>query len=116
MRPSIKRRDFLLTLSSFTAYNAIACPLITTNDLPTKDKQFNLRLRPHHINDVLDSRIFDLFEIESDCIMTTRAYLGLVNEKTPGIERICTHPKEDPEARLEGLTAGLVKLGIRQAG
>ena len=67
-------------------------------------------------NDVLDSRLFDLFEIDPDCIMTTRAYLGLVNEKTPGIERICTHPKEDPEARLEGLTAGLVKLGIRQAG
>jgi hypothetical protein len=190
MRSSIKRRDFLVTLSGFTAFNAIAGPLLTTNDQPMNKVQFDLRLRPHHIidiitdhgkdvqyephpyghsqhivaprllsdldlkimlvleaddickgcmhllpdgkckdvlaqltpspskqayNDVLDSRLFDLLEIDPDSIMTTRAYLAKVNELIPGIERICTHPKEVQEERLDGLVAGLVKLGIRLA-
>ena len=64
-------------------------------------------------NDVLDSRLFDLLEINPNCIMTTRKYLELIDAKTPGIEKICTHPKEDPEERLEGLIKGLIMLDIR---
>jgi hypothetical protein len=64
-------------------------------------------------NDVLDCRLLDYLSLDQNCILTTRRYLELVNEKTPGIEKICTHPKEDPEERLAGLIDGLVKLGIR---
>lgn len=66
-------------------------------------------------NDVLDCRLFDHFSLDPDCILTTRKYLEIVNENTPGIEKICTHPKEDPEERLIGLCIGLFKLGIKNA-
>jgi len=65
-------------------------------------------------NDVLDSRLFDYLSIEVDSVMTSREFLEMVNERVPGIEKICTHPKEDQEKRLTGLIDGLVKLGIRE--
>jgi len=65
-------------------------------------------------NDVLDCRLFDYLSIEVDSVMTTRNYLILVNKKVPGIEKICTHPKEDQEMRLNGLINGLIKLGVRE--
>lgn len=64
-------------------------------------------------NDVLDSRIFDLLALEPGTILTFREYLVKVNEKTPGIESICTHPKEKMDERLNGLINGLKKLGVR---
>jgi hypothetical protein len=169
-------------------YNAFASPLVTTYNNIMKEQQFNLKLRPHHIidiitdhgrnvqyephpyghsqyivapkllsnldlniklvfeaddictgckhlmpdskcndvlaqikpsplkqayNDVLDSRLFDYLAINPNCIMTAYKYLELINEKTPGIEKICTHPKEDMEERSAGLIKGLIKLGIR---
>jgi hypothetical protein len=63
-------------------------------------------------NDVLDSRIFDCLSIDPGIVLTTHKYLELINDKTPGIEEICTHPKENKEERLRGLTNGLVKLGF----
>lgn len=66
-------------------------------------------------NDVLDCRLFDHFAIEPNTVMTLRRYLEIVNENVPGIERICTHPKEDEEERLQGLISGLNKLGVRAA-
>jgi len=66
-------------------------------------------------NDVLDSRIFDLLAIEPGTILTFREYLVKVNEHTPGIEYICTHPKEKMDERLSGLINGLIKLGVRSA-
>jgi len=38
----------------------------------------------------------------------------MVNQKVPGVEKICTHPKEDQEKRLTGLIDGLIKMGIRE--
>jgi hypothetical protein len=64
-------------------------------------------------NDVLDCRLFDHFSLAPDCIVSVRKYFEIVNTSTPGIERICTHPKESPEKRLTGLINGLVKSGIR---
>lgn len=63
-------------------------------------------------NDVLDCRLFDYLSIEVNSVLTTRKYLEIVNEKVPGIEKICTHPKENQEERLNGLIDGLMKLGI----
>lgn len=65
-------------------------------------------------NDVLDSRLFDDLSIEPDSVITTREYLKAVNKKVPGIEKICTHPKENQQERLNGLVSGLIKLGFRQ--
>ena len=65
-------------------------------------------------NDVLDCRLLDFLEIEIDSVMTVRDYLGIVNKKVPGIEEICTHPKENKEERLQGLIAGLTRLEIRE--
>jgi len=64
-------------------------------------------------NDVLDCRLLDLLGIEINSVMTVRAYLDIVNGQVPGIEAMCTHPKEDQAERLAGLAEGLVKLGIR---
>lgn len=64
-------------------------------------------------NDVLDSRIFDDLSLEPDTVTTTREYLETVNNKLPGIEKICTHPKEDQQDRLNGLVSGLIRLGLR---
>jgi hypothetical protein len=66
-------------------------------------------------NDVLDCRLLDYLNIELDSVMTVREYLNIVNSKVPGIEKICTHFKEDPEKRLSRMTKGLIKLGIREA-
>ena len=66
-------------------------------------------------NDVLDSRLFDDLSIEPDSVITSREYLEAVNKKVPGIEKICTHPKENQQERLNGLLSGLIKLGLRQS-
>ena len=66
-------------------------------------------------NDVLDSRLFDDLSIAPNSVITTRKYLEAVNKKVPGIEKICTHPKENQKERLNGLIDGLTKLGIRES-
>lgn len=63
-------------------------------------------------NDALDNRLFDLLSLSPGAILTTREFLKKVRDKTPGIEKICTHPKENMEERLQGIINGLVKLGI----
>jgi hypothetical protein len=65
-------------------------------------------------NDVLDCRLFDYLSIKVNSVMTIRKYLEIVNERVPGIEEICTHPKESRQERLQGLVNGLAKLGVRQ--
>ncbi|HPG39985.1 MAG TPA: DUF1284 domain-containing protein [bacterium] len=65
-------------------------------------------------NDVLDARVLDCFALKPDTEMTFRDYLVIVNAHVPGIEEICTHPKENRQERLQGLVAGLVKLGVRE--
>jgi hypothetical protein len=66
-------------------------------------------------NDVLDSHLFDDLSIVPGTVTTTRSFLEVVNEKVPGIEKICTHPKENEEERLKGLINGLTMLGLRIA-
>jgi len=65
-------------------------------------------------NDVLDSRLFDDLTIEPNSEITTHEFLKAVNKKVPGIEKICTHPKENQQERLNGLVSGLIKLGVRK--
>jgi hypothetical protein len=65
-------------------------------------------------NDVLDSKIFDDLSIEPGSVITSREFFKTVNSKVPGIEKICTHPKENQQERLNGLVSGLIKLGVRE--
>lgn len=67
----------------------------------------------HAYNEVLDCRVLDDLGIRPDATMTLREYLVRVDRRVPGLERICTHPKEDERQRLASLTAGLAKLGVR---
>lgn len=66
-------------------------------------------------NDVLDSRLFDDLSMMPGTETTTRAFLEAVNAKVPGIEKICTHPKENQDERLKGLIDGLTRVGVRPA-
>ncbi len=66
-------------------------------------------------NDILDSRLFDHFRLEPGTVITFHRYLEILNNHTPGLEKICTHPKEDQEKRLKGLINGLARLGRRNS-
>jgi hypothetical protein len=65
-------------------------------------------------NDGLDARLFPHLQIRPGARMTVREFLEKLNAHTPGIEKICTHPGESQERRLEGLAKGLASLGIRR--
>jgi hypothetical protein len=63
-------------------------------------------------NDALDIKVLQFLDLKEGTQLTVRQYLQIVNAKLEGIEKICTHPKEDENYRLEGLRKGLQKLGI----
>jgi hypothetical protein len=65
-------------------------------------------------NDELDRRLFSALGMRPGEEMTVRAFLEKVNEHTPGIEKMCTHPGEQEAYRLAGLEQGLKRLGIRK--
>ena len=64
-------------------------------------------------NDALDGELFAYFGMRPGTRMGLREFLGRLNAHTPGIEKVCTHPGELEEHRLDGLVKGLVRLGIR---
>jgi len=72
------------------------------DDKPSKQKY----------NDSLDQKILVYLNLSDGAQLTAREYLMCVNSKLDGIEKICTHPKEEERYRLEGLSLGLKKLGI----
>ena len=74
----------------------------------------SISLSKQAYNDVLDFRLLDFLSIEINSMITIRKYLQTVNKKIPDIVKICTHPKENQDERLIGLTNGLIKLGIGQ--
>lgn len=63
-------------------------------------------------NDALDLKVLQFLDLKEGMQLTIRQYLQIVNSKLEGIEKVCTHPKEDENYRLEGLRKGLQKLGI----
>jgi hypothetical protein len=64
-------------------------------------------------NDALDGKLFAYLGMEPAARMTVRAFLEKVSRRTPGIEKICTHPGEQESERLKGLEEGLTRLGVR---
>jgi hypothetical protein len=65
-------------------------------------------------NDNLDRRLLAYLGMEAGVTMTVHAFFEVVNARVPGIEKICTHPKEAQQQRLAGIVKGLEKLGIRK--
>jgi len=65
-------------------------------------------------NDQLDRRLLEHLDIRDGSVMTVRRYLEIVDKKVPGLEKICSHPKEDEKQRLNGLVQGLKTLGVRR--
>jgi hypothetical protein len=63
-------------------------------------------------NDTLDQRLFAYLEMPPGCVLTLRNFLEAVNDKVPGFELLCTHPKESTQYRLDGLRQGLRMLGF----
>ena len=75
--------------------------------------QLNPPISKQTYNDDLDRRLLAYLGLTACTVMTVREYLTIINDHVPGIEQLCTHPKEDRQARVDGLTRGLQKLGIR---
>jgi len=65
-------------------------------------------------NDSLDRKLFPYLGLKENSVITFQGFLKIVNQKTPGIEEICSHPKEEKSYRLEGMIKGLQKTGIRK--
>jgi len=63
-------------------------------------------------NDDLDRRLLDYLGIVPGEVLSVRAFLQSVAAHVPGIEGVCSHPHEEPQARLAALREGLAKLGI----
>ncbi len=66
-------------------------------------------------NDDLDRRLFAYLHMRSGTATTVHTFFELVNRHIPGIEKVCTHPKEDQQRRLAGMVKGLQMLGFRKA-
>ena len=90
------------------------CKHLTSNGLCDDVlSQTDPPLSKQEYNDALDHRLFDYLGFAPGTVMTILQYLEIVDKKVPGIEEICTHPREDQRQRLDGLIQGLIKLGIR---
>jgi hypothetical protein len=63
-------------------------------------------------NDALDGSLFPYLGMQPGTRLSMREFLGRLQEHIPGIEQICTHPGEEQADRLQGLEAGLERLGI----
>ena len=63
-------------------------------------------------NDTLDRKVLEYLDLQEGTKLNLREYLNIVKDKLDGIEKVCTHPKEDEKYRLDGLKRGLLKLGV----
>ncbi|NQU88458.1 MAG: DUF1284 domain-containing protein [Mariniphaga sp.] len=75
--------------------------------------QLEVPISKQDYNVKLDLKLLPYFGLKENTILTFKEYLKIVNDKVPGIEEICTHPKEDKNNRLEGLIKGIQKIGIK---
>jgi hypothetical protein len=94
--------DICIPCTKLNADSICVDVLPQCDDKPSKQKY----------NDSLDQKVLVYLDLGEGAQLTVREYLMCVNSKLNGIEKICTHPKEDERYRLEGLFVGLKKLGI----
>lgn len=94
--------DICIPCTKLNADSICVDVLPQCDDKPSKQKY----------NDSLDRKLLVYLNLNEGVQITVREYLICVNSKLDGIEKICTHPKEDESYRLAGLMMGLEKLGI----
>ena len=61
-------------------------------------------------NDRLDTRLFDYLKMKEGEVMELPAFLKKIENKIPGIEKICTHPKRDEAEKLNSIKKGVELL------
>lgn len=66
-------------------------------------------------NDRLDRAVMAHLGLREGQTLTVRVYLQHVSDHLYDLERICSHPGEDPRERQRRLLAGLRKCGINHA-
>jgi len=74
--------------------------------------QLDVPVSKQEYNDDLDKRILDYLKIEPDTIIRISEYLRIIASDLDNIADICTHPREDPEYRRNGLKNGFKMLKI----
>lgn len=94
--------DICMPCTKLNANSICVDILPQCDDKPSKQKY----------NDSLDQKVLNYLNLKEGSQLTVREYLNCVNDKLNGIEKICTHPKEEESYRLAGLKMGLKKLGI----
>jgi hypothetical protein len=94
--------DICIPCTKLNADSICVDVLPQCDDKPSKQKY----------NDELDCKVLIYLDLNEGTQLTVREFLNYVNGKLNGIEKICTHPKEDERYRLAGLKMGLKKLGI----
>lgn len=63
-------------------------------------------------NDSLDAKLMQFLGLEENTVMPIRNFLMIIDERLEEIVPLCTHPKEEPGYRKNGLRKGLDILGI----
>lgn len=78
--------------------------------------QLDTPVSKQEYNDELDRKILDHLKIAENSILKIDDFLRMIDGDIDNIVNICTHPKEDPEYRRNGLVKGFKILGITMAG
>ena len=76
--------------------------------------QLEVPISKQAYNDALDAKLFSYFGMEPGTRMKVGEFLAGLNARTPGVEKLCTHPGEEEMYRLDGLERGLIGLGFRR--
>jgi hypothetical protein len=63
-------------------------------------------------NDDLDRRVLAHLGLAAGQVLTVRAFAAQVLDHLQDLEQVCSHPGEDPAARLDHLRHGLQKMGL----
>jgi hypothetical protein len=63
-------------------------------------------------NDALDRQVLAHLGLHEGQVLTVRRFAETVLERLTGLEQVCSHPGEQPVARLRHLRHGLQKLGL----
>lgn len=63
-------------------------------------------------NDGIDRRVLAHLGLAEGEVLTIRAFADRTLERLQDLEQVCSHPGEEPAARLQHLRQGLQKMGL----
>jgi len=67
-------------------------------------------------NDAIDRRVLAHLGLAEGQVLTVRAFAEQTLERLQDLEQVCSHPGEEPAARLQHLRQGLQKMGLCLGG